>query len=250
MGVSIVATDVDAENVATAYASPVRRALEGIHFLNDSLEKCQRNYAPGKSSLKGTIFGAPVVNSSYLRCTGLSHFLQTGIAESRNGTMFVIARNLVDDGAIANRTLLAGTYRGSGGAVLPGYSGVGLYAGGAVSRVNGHSTHAANDAAEGVLAVATTQVIPLTTWALMMLSFSDGKLVNRNLTDPYTASSTPTAIRRVSPDKIRIGSGYTSYTGVCDVAAFQYHSDVLTDDEIVLVASDLRQYAAGRGIEV
>ncbi|MBI6884023.1 hypothetical protein [Pseudomonas putida] len=249
MGVSIVATDVDAENVATAYASPVRRALEGIHFLNDSLEKCQRNYAPGKSSLKGTIFGAPVVNSSFLRCTGLQHFLQTGIAESRNGTMFVIARNLVDDGAVANRTMPAGTYRGDGG-VLPGSSGVGFYGGGSVSRLSGLSNHAPNDDATATLVTTAIQVIPLTVWALLSLTFSDTLVVCRNLSVPFTAQATPTSMRRVSPDKIRVGSGYTSYVGGCDVALFQYHSAVLSEDELQLVAADLRSYAAGRGITV
>lgn len=249
MGVRIIAKGLDAESYATEYASPVRRALEAIHFLNTSVEKSARNYAPGKSTLQGSVVGTPTVGSGYLRCTGLSNFIQTGVAETRNGTMFVIGRNLVDDGAVANRTMLAGTYKGAG-APLPGGSGVGFYAGSVVARLNGLSHHATNDAATSTLSVATIQVVPLTTWALMMLSFSDNKVVCRNLSVPYTASTTPPTPRRVVGDKMRIGSGYTSYTGVCDVAAFQYHSEVLTEEEIQLVAADLRAYALRKGITV
>lgn len=249
MGTRIRAVGVNAEDTAKEYSSPVQRGLEAIHFLNTSLAKASRNYAPGKGGFQGTVVGTPTVGAGYLRCAGLSNFIQTGIAETRNGTMFVIGRNLVDDGAAASRTMLAGTFKASG-ASLSGPSGVGFYGGSAVARLNGLSSHATDNAATATLASATIQVVPLTTWALLMLSFSDSKVVCRNLSVPYTASASPTTPRRVVGDKLRIGSGYTSYTGICDVAAFQYHSEVLTEDEILAVTEDLRAYALRKGIAV
>lgn len=248
MGVRIVAKGVNAEPYATEYASPVRRALEGIHFLNGSLEKSARNYAPGNKP-QGSVVGTPVIGTGFLKCTGLSNFIQTGLAESRNGTLFVVFRNAVDDGANGNKSMPAGNYRSSG-AALPGASGVGFYAGSAVSRVNGLAACAATDADTATMSVATTQVTPLTTWSMAVLTFSDASLVHRNLTVPYTATTALPFPRRVSTDKLRIGSGFSSYPGVCDVAAFQYHSAVLTEAEIQAVYADLKAYVLRQGIAV
>jgi hypothetical protein len=248
MGVRIVAKGVNAEPYATEYASPVRRALEGIHFLNGSLEKAARNFAPGNKA-QGSVVGTPVIGAGFLKCTGLLNFIQTGLADSRNGTLFVVFRNAVDDGANGNKSMPAGNYRSSG-AALPGASGVGFYAGSAVSRVNGVAACAATDGDVSTVVVSTTQVTPLTSWSMSVMTFSDSQLVNRNLTVPYSTTTAMPFIRRVSPDRLRIGSGYSSYPGVCDVAAFQYHSAVLTEAEIQAVYADLKAYVLRQGIAV
>lgn len=245
MGTTI-ATDISGESFLGAFDSPVRRGLQAIHFTNETLDKCKVNFAPGKRDISGAIFGTPTVFPGYLRCTGLKHFLQTGVRETRDGTLLVIFRNAVDDAAVANRTMPAGTYRGVG--LLPGASGIGLYAGGQVSRVNGLAVHAPNDGATATLLAATVQAIPLTNWQCIVQTFSDAVHTCQNMTAPYSAQQTPASVRRVTQDQIRIGSPYTSYTGVCDVASFQYHDVVLDPSEIELIYAAHKAYVSGKGV--
>ncbi len=245
MGVSIKAKDVDAESYAVEYSAPVRRGLQGIHFLNQSAEKAAHNYAPGKTS--GTVAGTPVAAAGYLTCTNMANYIQTDVAEADLMTIFVAARAATDGTDSATRAMFTGTFRGvaSDGGIAQG---VGVYVS-AVNRVGSFAGFGA-DAAGDTLVNALITVTP-TVWGLYMLQVSAGSVVVRDFTRNLTTTSNSAAPRRKSTNKLRIGSGYTyGGAGQCDVGVWQAHDVVLTETEIQATVADLRAYMLRKGITV
>lgn len=245
MGVSIKAKDVDAESYAVEYSAPVRRGLQGIHFLNQSVEKAAHNYAPGKTS--GTVAGAPVPSAGYLTCTNMANYIQTDVVESDLMTIFVAARAATDGTDSATRAMFTSTFRGvaADGGVAQG---VGVYvsAANSINGFAGFGADAAGDTRESAVITDTP-----TAWGLYMVQVSAGAVSVRDFTRNLTATENSAAGRRKTTSKLRIGSGYTyAGSGQCNVGVWQAHDVVLTESEIQTTVADLRAYMLRKGVTV
>lgn len=246
MGVRLVAKGVDAESVATEYAAPVRRGLEAVHFLNTSLTKAGRNFAPGKGQSK--VVGAPVPQAAYLSCKGTVNLIETAMAESESMTMFVIARTAADGSVAADRPMFLGNYQGQAGDGGAAY-GVSIYLS-ALNRITATAGYGSDAGTNTNVLAGVTKPAVANLWGLYMIQVTPTAVVMRDLTSGLTQTTSASLPRRLATGKIRIGSGQTNLLGACDVAVFQGHSVALTETEIQTTVADLRAYAARRGIIV
>jgi hypothetical protein len=247
MGVRLIAKDVDAEAFATEYSAPVRRGLEGIHFLNTSIQKAAHNYAPGKKS--GSVVGVPVALADRLTTVGLVSYVQSEVAESDSMTFFCIARSGDANTSGGTRPGFFGTYTGLGadGGAADGiamfFSGPGAIA------VNGGY---GNTAADKVFPRASLSSADAAKWALYVVIVGPTGITFRDITNNRAATQTATSglPRRRTLNKLRLGSLFQDFGGTCDLAVWQAHSVVLTEDEISTTIADLRAYALRKGIVV
>lgn len=246
MGVRLVAKGVDAESVATEYAAPVRRGLEAVHFLNTSLTKAARNFAPGKGQSK--VVGAPVPQTAYLTCKGMVNFIESAMSETESMTMFVIARTAVDGSVVADRPMFLGNYQGQAGDSGPAY-GVSIYLS-ALNRITATAGYGSDAGTNTNVLAGVTKPAVANVWGLYMIQVTPTAVVMRDFTVGLTQTTSASLPRRLSTGKIRIGSGQTNLSGNCDVAVFQGHSVALNESEIQATAADLRAYAARRGLTV
>ncbi|KAB0504690.1 hypothetical protein [Pseudomonas moorei] len=241
MGVQVVAKGVDAEQYATEYAAPVRRGLEGVFFLNTSLEKCARNYAPGKAA--GAIVGSPQVAAGFISCKGMTNYVQTQIQETSEVTMLVIARSADVPGTPDTTPLICGCF------ATGVTSGVSLY-GAAADRVSGTGGFGDDDPGNSNV-VASVNPVALSSWGLYSVVIAANGVTTKSHTANLSILNAQTKPRRPSTRTLRIGSGYSnSQKGNVDIALFQCHSVALTADELARTVADLRAYAARRGIVV
>lgn len=244
MGVQILSKGVDAENFAVEYAAPVTRGLQGIFFLNGTLEKCARNYAANKPN--GSIVGIPTLGANFLTCKGSTNFVQTGISESESMTMFVVARSpLTGTPAPADfphwvSNFSSSAVEGSGVMIYPPDAG----------RVTASTSHG-NDAASNINLSAAVGPVVVNAFSLHSSVHKLGSTTSLSHTAGVTSTSTSALPRRVSSRKMRIGSGYSSsQQGLVDVAAVFIYNVELTATEIAIVAADIKAYAARKGITV
>lgn len=242
-GVQVVAKGVDAEQYATEYAAPVRRGLEGIFFLNTSLEKCARNYAPGK--LQGCIVGNPAPFPGYVSLKGATNYIQTQIPETTELTMLVIARQVSDPANPTGIAMFCGSY------LSGSLSGVSMYCPVVMGdRFAGTAGFGIDEAGNSNVVTSITPV-NLAAFGLYSVTISASGVTTRSHTANLTNTNTQLVPRRLAPRTMRIGSGYlSSHNGVNDVAVFQHHSVALTADELAKTVADLRAYAARKGIIV
>ena len=247
MGVRLIAKDVDAEAFATEYSAPVRRGLEGIHFLNTSPQKAARNYAPGKKS--GTVVGAPVALADRLSTVGLVSYIQSEVQETDLMTFFCVARSGDSNTSAGTRPGFFGTFRGlaADGGVADGV--IMFFSGpGNISVNAGYGTTEA-DKVSPRAALASTNAA---NWALYVCVVTATGVTFRDITNNRAATTpaSPALPRRRSLNKFRLGSTFNDFSGSCDLAVWQAHSVVLNEDEITTTIADLRAYALRKGIVV
>ena len=250
-GVRIIAKGVDAEAYATEYAAPVRHALKGIHFLNTSLEKAARNYAPGKGIEQGSIHGAPGITAGYASIKSLSDFIQSGIPESDSMTIFCIARSLDSGLASATRPSFLGTQQGV--AAAGGTSdGINMYMTSAGGGMVSFTAAYGNNDADRTNVVCSVSWENIKTFALFVATISSVGITFRDVTNNRTNTVTPPAglPRRRTVNKLRLGSAFNAFGGTGDVALVQVHSDLLAPAQIATTIDDLRAYALRKGIAV
>lgn len=260
MGVRLSAKGVDAEAYATEYGAPVRRGLEGIFFLNTSLEKCTHNYAPGKSSGVNSIVGTPTIGAGYLSCKSMTNFVQTDIRETEEMTMFVISRSPeLPPGATSNpsavQPLLIGNYGSVTAINTPGDNGSGCVmwtpsdtncsGGGGYDSISDPNLNTNTQAA---LTGEDTKV-----WRIYAFRVAIGAVTAWNGTTGKTATTVIDAPRkrRLSKRTMRLASGYlATQTGAVDIAVAQIHNVALTDAEVTKTIANLKAYALRKGIIV
>lgn len=250
MGTRIVAKDVDAEDTATEYLAPVRRGLEALHLTNKSPAKALKNYAPGKSN--GTFIGTPpIISDDYLQFDALSAYIQTGVVETEQMTIFGVVRSSDTLATSGTRPMYWGTYMSlpqSGGSVTT--YGIAAFSSAAntISAVAGRGTSTYDDVS-GAINVAAD----LSGWTLVCQETGVGVGKETRITNYTTGATAITALatpRLVSAGKLRIGSGYSTYAGLGDIALWQCHNVLLTSEEIATVVADLRALASRHGIYV
>ncbi len=242
LGVRIIAPGVDAEQFATEYSVPESRGLEGIFFLNSSLEKIAHNYAPGKK--KGVVVGEPVPTSKATMFKSRTNYIQTDISEAQSMTLFVVARSVLDGTDQNNRAVFIGSYDST---LNP--PGLGIYVQN-TNRISAFGSFGDTEETNTVVSSSVNSTHVVTDWNLYVAIVQPGRVTMRNLTtgqDGVVAVAQP---RRVGMAKLRIGSSFSIYTGECELAVAQIHSAALAEAEILANVADIREYASRRGISV
>lgn len=245
MGLQIINKDIDIENTARAYGGGVRRGLEVRHFLNYSVEKAARNYAPGKPD--ATIFGEPTLGGggSYLQCKSLSHFLQSQWQEPFGGTVIIVARTLDTAADNATRPCLFGTASSlpllSDGTAISGFSLLRLSAANTVAFNATRGDESANASHTALISWTPSN------WTAFVCTAPAGVGQNTilNATSGTTVvSSTPAAAARYpSRAAMRWGSGYSALAGTNEIMMVFGWSVVLSSDEIATELALARAYA-------
>lgn len=251
MGTLIRAKGTNVEGIAKVYAAAVRRGLRGIHFLNTNGNKAAHNYAPGNQGAQGAITGTPIVAAGYASCKGRLNYFQSGIAEADEMTVFCIGRSSDTGLASASRPSFLGTQQGV--ATDGGISdGINMYMTSAGSgMVSFTASYGHNDADRNNL-VCSVSWANITTFALFVATISAAGITFRDVTNNRTNTVTPPVglPRRRSTNKLRLGSAYNAFDGLCDVALVQVHDVVLTTEEKDATIAQLRRYALSKGITV
>lgn len=240
MGVRIRAVGVDAESSAREYSSPVPRGLEGIFFLNTSLDKIAHNYAQGKA--KGTVMGAPLPGAAGTTFKSQSNYVLTDVSETDEMTLFVLARSALDGTDQTSRAVFLSNYSSANNP-----PGLGVYVQN-TNRISAFANFGADAASNTLVPAVINSTNVVTNWNLYAAIIKAGSVTIRNLTTGQTGTLTNVAPRRKGAPKICIGSSYTTYSGACDIAVAQMHSVALTETEIQAVTADLRAYALRKGI--
>lgn len=245
MGTIIRAVGVHAEDHATEYLSPVNRGIQGIFFLNTSLEKACHNYAPGKPN--GSIVGTPPVDGTHLSAKSQANFVQTEVAESDELTIFCIGRTSDAGTNPANRPAFYGTYRNLSAAAPVQNPGVSVWRDNASMRANAAYS---DDPGAPVQRQVILSSSDFSSWSLYVHRVSASGVYFADMTKALSGTVAAIGARQRSVGKFRIGGVYYEFLGSCDVAVWQAHSVALTDQEIGEVVQNLRTYGASRGIVV
>ena len=247
MGGRLIVKDVDAEKFATKYSAPVRRGLEGIHLLNTSPQKAARNHAPGKKS--GKVVGAPCAFADRLSTVGLISYIQSDVRETDLMTFFCIARSGDSNSSAGTRPGFFGTFRGlaADGGVADGV--IMFFSGSGNIAVNAGYGTTEEDKVSPRAALVDTDAA---NWALYVCVVTATGVTFQDITNnrATTTLASPALPRRRSLNKFRLGSTFNDFAGSCDLALWQAHSVVLTEDEITTTIGALRAYALRKGIVV
>ena len=246
MGVRVIAKGVNAEDFATEYAAPVRRGLEGIFFLNTSLNKAARNFAASKP--QGAVVGSPVPSLLALAVKSRVNYIQTQISEVAEMTFFMVCRTAADGSVAADRPMFFSNYQGvnaDGGASF----GLAFYLT-SPTRLSGGASYGADAASNELKLAGITKASVANSWGLFSLSVGLTGVTLRDHTVGNSATISASTPRRTATAKIRIGSGVSAFDGSSEIAVFQAHSVALNDSEIATTVADLRAYMSRRGVAV
>lgn len=237
-----------AEGFATKFLPPVSEGLLAWHFLNGSLEKAARNYAIGKPD--ASIVGAPTIGAGSVGFKGLANFLQTSIEEVTTGTYYMIGKTTDTRADNAHNPMYFGTFQSpaaSGGGNTFGVS----MAWSSPSVISGFASRGTSTADDTSAAAQLTNLNP-NTWALYCLrtpGVGQGNVLT-NLTTGAEAVGPAGADRLRSTGRFRIGSGYQTYEGLCDMAHWSAFAGYHTTEQMAAVYKTLKPYAAKWGITV
>ncbi|MBI6886445.1 hypothetical protein [Pseudomonas putida] len=252
MGTRIKSKGTSVEDTgAKKYSAAVRRGLKGIHFLNKDKEKIQHNFGPDNQADQGSVVGSPTITASYASLKGRTNYVQSGIAESDEMTVFCIARSSDTGLAAATRPSFLGTQQGA--ATDGGTSdGINMYMTAAGSGTFSFTAAYGNNDADRTNLVCSISWANRANFALFVATINSAGITFRDVTNNRTNTVTPPAglPRRRSTNKLRIGSAFNAFDGFGDVVLIQAHNVVLTTEEKDDTIAQLRRYAASKGITV
>lgn len=225
-------------------------ALEYYMLARDSLEAASSNLALGKDH--GALVGSVTSHTGYISCDGLVSYLQTELVEPDEFTFVILARSPDTFAASANRPGFMGTFNGPSSLGSATSLGAFLIANSATALTGGATQwdgSTSGSVSSNNSAISSGSGIDLTKWNLMSLRQS---ATQRILADHSTAFA-PVVYANANPrypttNKVRIGSVFTTYGGLVDVAAAVIFSRSLSDAELAEVLAEIRAQAALDGI--
>lgn len=249
-----ISRDADIEASATEFMLPAMDGMRAIHFLNDTIEKAARNYAPDGPA--AAVVGLPVVGNGFMTFRGATDFIQTRVQETPAQTLYAVARTNEDLSAQNNRPHYISTFTSAaaaGGGATFGAAIYPLLTGGTdvVQAIGSRGTAVANH----INGQVTTPIVPKTSFALIAVVIPAGSAKNRiyNLTAQAMAEATAANTPRFpSLGYFRIGSSMsvTSFLGTCDMAFAAIASEAHSEAQVQANGEAIRRYLSGRGINV
>lgn len=243
----VIKTTSPARARASKYLPPVMQGLEYL-FLGDA-DSPGKNWAVDRPD--GEVYGTPVRGPDGIswRFKGLANFVEAGSWEVDSETHFIVCRTFAQLDEQKTSPQFFGTAFGVpvkedttnntyGSRLYISTAGAVRYAAGRGTSVD---DHVQGDAAVSVddhkkyqLFVCRTD--PVNT----ILDASTGA-------SSINSSSAP---RFPARRRYRLGSGYATQEGECDVLAWAKFSAALSDDQVTAMVADMRRYCATLGVTV
>lgn len=256
MGLVLKVSDSSFEENAVSYLPPVPEGLMYWGFLNDSLSKVGRNFAPG--GRPAAVVGSPPVTAKGVVLTSANH-IQTAVNQTSAFTLIAVSHPVVD-GAESGMFISNYTSPRAGGVAGTSF-GVSLYvqaddvaAGTFVPRLNVSSFSGA-PGASSVLNQATLPPTDITKPAFLVGTFDAADKIVRlqNLsagTNAAAAAFNDAVDIGITPFKIGASplSTYPNKAKNFHFAAI--YNRKLTDDEVALVYARVKAYLAARNVIV
>ena len=243
----VIRTATPARSRARKYLPPVMRGLDYL-FLGDGEDPGQ-NWAIDRPD--GEVHGTPVRGPDGIswRFKGLANFIETQSWEVDSETHLIVCRTFDTMADNATRPQFFGTFTGPPAKqdTTTTTFGSRLYvsAAGAVRYAAGRG-NTVDDDVQGDAAV----VVPDHQQYQLIVCQTDP--INRitNATTGTTASNPSELPRFPARRRYRLGSGYLTQEGECDVLLWAKFNSDSTADEIAAMVADMRRYCAELGVTV
>lgn len=256
MGLILKATGANFEANAVSYLPPVPEGLLYWGFLNDSLAKLGRNFAP--DGLPVSVVGTPDVSSSGA-VLDVNRYIQTEVRQAPSMTLIAVGNPVLDG---AEQGMFISNYTSARPGVIAGTSfGVSLYCGGddadaGLFKVNANvSTFSGVSGAPSTLRQATLSNLDITKPAFLALTFDGTEKIVRVYNLSTGASSQAAAFTEaidigVSPFKVG-ASPLTSYPNRPKHQHFAaIYNRKLSEAELGFIYARMKNYLAIRGVMV
>lgn len=256
MGLILKASGADFEANAVSYIPPVADGLLYWGFLNDSVEKVGRNYAPGGSPV--TVVGVPTVTNSGAVLDS-THHIQTQVQQTPSLTVIAVGNPVVDG---AEQGMFVSNYTSARAGGVAGTSfGVSLYCSGDDANAGKFEVRANVSSFTGVAGAASTlrqallSNLDITKPAFLALTFDGAEKVVRayNLVTGVSAQAAAFAETidvGIAPFKIG-GSPLGSYPNKAKNLHFAaIYNRKLSEAELTLIYTRIKAYLASRGVTV
>jgi hypothetical protein len=229
------------------YINPVQSGLQ-FSFLGDSDDPA-RNWALDQPD--GVVIGTPTRGPDDIswRFKGLANFVQTQVTETANMTFILVARTFDTLAANATRPQFFGNFTSppqlQDTTTTTFGSRFWISVSGAVRFGAGRGTTVDNDVQADIgVTVANHQAYQLFTCETSPVN----KLTSA--TTSNTATSAVTDPRFPARAALRLGSGYLTQEGECDILLWRAWSRALTAEELAAETADARAYLGGLGVTV
>lgn len=256
MGLILKASGADFEANAVSYIPPVADGLLYWGFLNDSLAKLGRNFAP--DGLPAAVVGTPSVNSQGAVLTTAGH-IQTSVMQTPSLTVIAVGNPVVDG---AEQGMFVSNYTSARAGGVAGTSfGVSLYCSGDDANAGKFEVRANVSSFTGVAGAASTlrqallSNLDITKPAFLALTFDGTEKVVRayNLATGVSAQAAAFAETidvGIAPFKIG-GSPLGSYPNKAKNLHFSaIYNRKLSEAELALIYTRIKTYLATRGVVV
>lgn len=227
------------------YAPSITSGLRGCYIFGGTLAQSKRNHAPGGADL--TAVGAPVVESTYARLTGMANYFDTGLVETSAMTYVAVSRAVNSPTDNATSAAIIGNFRGSA---------VGTYGNhltwtdsGGADRVS-YNVGTDNGGALATESVALNETV--TDWDLIVAGTDGTASSLYNLTDDLSniGSAYSNSRAAVTSDNLLIGSFYTSFAGEVDIQQLWVFDRLISGSERAAIAVEARALATADNITV
>ncbi len=248
MGVQINIGSIVGESKFYKFAAKVPLGLEGAYFFGKDASLLEHNFAPNKNAPK--LIGHPELFDGYARFKGLKNYIDTGIQETEELTCFIICKTTETEfTSTKNRPMFFGTYKSPRQDTETLTYGVSLYTD-AINKLTFANTILINDT-ESTTGGTSYGTANIQQFALYGLRIARDKATLRDFTNNTTQYTSPMGQNKpriVTSGTFNIGSGKTVFEGSCDISSMLIYSRALTDDELSIMAEQLRKNAARKGI--
>lgn len=256
MGLVLRASGANFEANAVSYLPPVPEGLLYWGFLNDSLAKLGRNFAPEGRPV--SVVGTPEVSSSGA-VLDVNRYIQTEVRQTPSMTLIAVGRP-VSDGA--EQGMFISNYTSARPGVIAGTSfGVSLYCGGddaetGLFKISANvSSFSGVSGAPSTLRQATLSNLDITKPAFLALTFDGSERIVRAYNLSTGVSSQAPAFTEavdigVTPFKVG-ASPLTSYPNRPKHQHFAaIYNRKLSDVELGLIYTRMKAYLGTRGVIV
>lgn len=225
---------------SAAFALP----FAGFAYLNffSAPDVMARNLVPGQPQPR--IVGAPVQNAGYIRCKGLSDFIDTAQLDTQADLLLaVVCRTVAPvDTSAARNAVMIGNYAASTASQM----GANLYGYGATG-IRGSAFGAS-------AAVQPTLTAPSTDWAFRAVRVGNSQILVDDLTHGVQVPAGIAGGRSLqNGESFRVGSGYALFAERCDIAGaaiVRPPSGGGTDAQLTALYRRMQAAAARHGIVV
>lgn len=256
MGLILTAKGADFEANAVSYIPPVPEGLLYWGFLNDSVEKLGRNYAP--EGVPATVIGTPTVNSQGAVLNTAGH-IQTPAVQTASITLIAVGRPVADG---AEQGMFISNYTSARLNGVAGTSfGASLYCSGNDANAGKFEVRANVSGFSGVAGAASTlhqallTDLDITKPAFLALTFDGTEKVVRayNMSTGLSAAAAAyTEVVDIGVAPFRVGGAplgtYPNNAKNFHFAAI--YNRKLTDAELSLTYTRIKAYLAARGVAI